>query len=268
MALYEDARPGLGHNLPPTALTLEHLLEREAELTQTGNVWLQSTAEIADQEQADALTGFLKQVALLRSDADATRKTEKQPFLDGAAAVDEKYRPVIQRADTTKRLLEPRLTAYHQRKRQEQEAEARRQREEAERARRAAEEERRKAEELVRAAEAGRLSEADNVIGQIQRAEEVAREAEAAEKAAKEAASAKVHTGAQYAVGGRKRAASLRTHTVITVSDVKKAAAYLARIGAPELIEACEKAGRRIHRADPNAALPGFTITTEERIAI
>lgn len=269
MAVYEDLRStGMGHNSGATDDTFEKLLAREAELKQTGNLWLANTNAIQDQETADALSGFLKQVTLLRSDADAARKNEKQPHLDAARAVDEKWNPLIKRADKTKELLEPRLKAWLQKKRREQEEEARRQREEAERKRREAEEAQRKAEELVRAAEAGQLSDTTDVIGNIQRAEEAAREAAAAEKAAKEAAAAKVLAGGQYTVNGRKKSTSLRTHTVISVTDLKACAAYLVKIKAPEIIEACEKAARRLHRANPEAPIPGTTVTTEERLAL
>ena len=269
MAVYEDLRSaGIGHNSGASGDVFERLTARDAELTRTANIWIANTKAVEDQETADALSGFLKQVTLLRSDADAARKNEKQPHLDAARAVDEKWRPLIERCDNTKRLLEPRLQAYLQKKRREQEEEARRQREEAERKRREAEEAQRRAEELIRAAEAGTLDEGTNVVGAIQRAEEVAREAEAAAKAAEKAASAKVMAGGQYTVGGRKKSTSLRTYTTVKVVDLKACAAYLVKIKAPELVEACEKAARRLYRANPEAPIPGTEVVTEERIAL
>jgi len=97
---------------------------------------------IASQQQADAISALLNRLRKASNDADDARKAEKKPHDDAARAVQEKWRPLLSKADlaatTCKQALQPFLKAQEEAQRRAAEAAAEEARRQAEAARQAA----------------------------------------------------------------------------------------------------------------------------------
>lgn len=134
----------IGHNaapdLPPV---VARLTDEHADLTKRRDELLAAAARVPATIDSAALaanlTDFIKQIGAAVSKADATRKAEKEPFLEGGRQVDAFFKGVTDPLDRAKKAMTDRLTAW-QRKVADEE---RRAREEA--ARKAAEEAEKKA---------------------------------------------------------------------------------------------------------------------------
>lgn len=128
----------IGHNQPPDEFQmLQEDIESAAE---DALRWLESVGELEKNEDADKCANWRDALKKRAKKAEALRKDEKQPHMDAAKAVDQKFKPVIERAEATAKKLADALTRLGRRK---QEAERKR-----------LEEERRKAEEARKKAEA------------------------------------------------------------------------------------------------------------------
>jgi len=200
-----DTPPPMGHNGPP-----DPAAERAAEIIAAANRWATERPELTDQDMADKCSAFLDQITAATKSVEAAKKTEKQPHMDAARAVDEKWKPWAEKLAVADRLLRPKLTAWLAKLRMQQDEAARLAREEA----------RRKADEAARAAaEAEKVQAGGDVIGATVKADEAARAAAEAEKVAAKAATAPVNI--KSSLGARTK--SLRTNWRADVTDLPKA---------------------------------------------
>ena len=103
--------PGPGHNLPADpaeALMLEIEQEIDAALS-----WLELHQERIEQSaEADQAEELINRLRKLSRKADKLRKEEKQPHLDAARAVDDRWRPAIQRPKQVIEQLRKVLTTW------------------------------------------------------------------------------------------------------------------------------------------------------------
>lgn len=192
---------------------------------------------ITSQEQADKVAVWSKRISGLRSRADSAFKAEKQPILDQARAVDDRWR-WRDDADTLVKKLKGHLTPWLQKI----------QREEQERAQKAA-------------AEAARLRAEAEALAATAPGENAAEQAHVAAEEALRAAQP-VRTGA-----GRTGAkVSLRTVTEVVITDAPVLATFYASMQPmpPDLHEVLLKLARRNIAA--GITPPGAT-KTEKQVA-
>lgn len=218
--------------------------------------WLSKTKIDSDQ-LADQCANWRSRLLQLSKDADAKRVTEKAPHDKAAKAVQEKWKPFIDKAEATavalRNALTPYLAAKERRLREESDRKAR-----EENARRIAEYERQQRE---------------------QRDQEDARKAQAA--AAPATSDAPTNAPAEPVVeapqlpifvapepvkvaagGQRGRKAGLRTITVYETTDY---AALLAHVkDHPDVVAVVEKVGKA--QAKTGAVVPGIT-SKQEHVA-
>lgn len=202
-----DETVGIGHNQSP----FEAQQQRVNDLVENANRWVKERPEIEDDEQAKAAQDFIVQLRTCHKDVEATRKTEKQPFLDQAADVDKQFNPLKALLDVAAGLMKRKLTPWLQKKQREAEAEQERQEAAARKQREEAEAARLKAEEAAKTGD-------DAIQAQVV-AEDLAKEAAKAEKAA----SAPVKASVKGSMG---RAASLRTTYTGEIEDFDKCLAH------------------------------------------
>jgi membrane protein involved in colicin uptake len=200
----------------------------------------------ADADRAAIWADRLKKIA---SKAVAFHKVEKQPFLDGGRAVDEKWRGLKEEPGTVVDALRAHVKPYF--------AELKRQEEERQRiAREKAEQERREAEEKARAAReaAAKAEEGDLAAEKArQEAEDAARRAKEAEK---EAEARKVSAGRTGARMG------MKTETVYVVTDYLKAATAMLALGNTDLKTEIDRLAKRLMKA--GVPLDGVEARDEE----
>ena len=208
--------------------------------------WLDG-AEIENQEQADALGLLMDSMRKAAKAADDARKIEAKPFDDGKAAVQARYKPILEKADRavtlSKTVLGKWLRALDdERKRQ------------AEAARKEAEEAARAAQEAIRAAQAS---------------EDLAKReaAEQAAKAAKQAQSAatKLET-ARPQVQGMTRAASLRTYYTAEVTDFYAALEHFLAEQPDAFVPLLTKLAQT-EVDSGKRQIPGVTVHAEQKVA-
>ena len=233
-----EQAPGIGHNLPP----IEEIRQRTDDLIKTADEWLANVKEIGDDDQAGKASDFLDQLRAEYKAAETERKTEKQPHMDAAKAVDTAYKPITVRLETAAEAIKRLLTPWLQKK-QRAEEEARRRREEE--ARQAEAEARAKAEEAAKA---------NSIDAQIE-AEEAAKRAEAAQKEADKIENARVK-------GEFGRTTKLHTTYRGEIEDRTKALAAYA--DDPLIIDALRKAINRDIRAGKRV-ISGVRIVQEQK---
>lgn len=237
---------GIGDNSgeadPFDALTIEYLGEKE----QAESFLKTPVKTKADADRAAIWADRLKKIA---SKATAFHKVEKQPFLDGGRAVDEKWRGLKEEPGTVVDALRAHVKPYF--------AELKRQEEERQRiAREKAEQERREAEEKARAArEAAAKAEEGDLAAEKARqdAEDAARRAKEAEK---EAEARKVSAGRTGARMG------MKTETVYVVTDYLKAATAMLALGNADLKTEIDRLAKRLMKA--GVPLDGVEARDEE----
>lgn len=96
--------------------------------------------EVTTDEQDAALDALLDEVRATKKDADAARVVEKKPFDEGAKAVQERWKPVLEMCDAAAAEIKRVLTPYRNAKQKVKDEAARIAREEAEAKERAARE--------------------------------------------------------------------------------------------------------------------------------
>lgn len=197
---------------------------------------------LASQAQADAVGQLMAQVRTIRKDADTERKVEKKPHDDAAKAVQEKWLPILSKADRVIEAAQRPLTDWLAR----QEAE-------------------RLAQEAAARAEADRLAQeaAAMARGSLEDAEahDAAIEAsKAAERAVGRIAKAKSH------VAGNGRAVALRTYHETTLEAAHLALAWLKKHRPDDLREAVLSLVKS-EPIDIRRTIPGVTITEQKRAA-
>ena len=171
-----DQTPGAGHNVPPGDDLEERrrtihddlgsrfaalLANRDAVLDECGGV----PDVIEDDETAGNVGDLIKKLNGYMREAEGSRKSEKEPYLEGGRLVDGFFNQITSKLKTSKTLIQGRLTQYQRMKaeeaRRKAEEEARKAREAEERRRREEEEARIKAAALEAAASEAKEPEAE-----------------------------------------------------------------------------------------------------------
>jgi hypothetical protein len=197
---------------------------------------------IENQGQADRIGTIVGEVKRIKKDAEEARKAEKEPHLEASRAVDAKWRPLAERADTILTAAQAPLTAYLHKLAEEQRAQETKLREEAARA----------AQEAIEAQRA-----APNSIEAVERARGLEKAADKAAKEAARAGKAKAH------VTGMDRAIGLRTYKVATVVNHRMLLNWIAANDAPALRAFLEEYARKALPMQP----PGVEVTEERKVA-
>lgn len=196
---------------------------------------------VTDQSHADQIAVLTKRLSGIKSKATSLHKVEKQPFLDGGRAVDDKFRDLKEEPDTLTKKLKRHLDAYLLKLQQEEQARQRAAREEADRIRREAE---------AKAAEAAKADD-DTAAAEAERLQQEA-DAKAKEAEARNASAGR--TGAKV---------SLRTFVYGQITDFDTL--LMALKDRPEIQELVQTLANRA--AKSGVELPGMTISTEQRAA-
>lgn len=225
----------LGHNNPPEDFA------RVNELVATADRWKAERPVIETDDVAEKAQAFLDQLRTCAKDIEQTRKAEKQPHMDAAKAVDELYKPQVDRLTAAANIIKGLLTAHLQRKEDER--------------RRVEEEQRRAAREAAERAEAA-AREAASVDQQIA-AQKAREDAEAAAKLAEQTAKSRAQ------VTGQGRTVSLRTRKVGVIVDQGKV--YRKFKDHSTVIEALQKLVNAEVRAGNN--VPGVEVREEKAAA-
>lgn len=120
-------RLAIGGNQPPPveafALHIEELFSLVSGST---------AAPVTNDEQETALDALLDDVRKARKDADAQRAAEKRPHDEAAKAVQQAWKPLLDRCDAAANALKQALTPYRTEKQRAKDEAARKAREEAE----------------------------------------------------------------------------------------------------------------------------------------
>jgi hypothetical protein len=226
--------PDVGHNSEDVALA--DLIRDYAE---RALAWLQKTG-IKDTQTKDMAANYRAKLLDLKKQADAERETEKRPHLEASRAVDAKFKPLVEEADSAANELRDALTRYMR----EEEA-----RLEAER--------RAKWEQERAAVEAARREV------EAQRAKQMAQDPIAAMTSPEpdlplmpaEPEPVKVQAGGQ-----RGRKTGLRTVTRYVVNDHAAALAFFAN--SDDVKELVQKLAERASKA--GVTVPGVETVTEK----
>ena len=242
----DEPKAGIGHNRPedPVDAMREDLASEREQATE----FLRKP--IVDQTSADMAAAWAKRLAALSKKADDMRKVEKQPHMDAAKAVDERFREIIEDAKEFSTKLKRHLDDWLREQARIEAERQRKAREEAEKARREAEEAARKA---ALAADAAAQDE---------------RAREAAERAAKEAAdrAAAAEREAQARKTGAGRTGSKVALTTKTRGEITDRAAFLDAVkDRPEVAELLESLCNRAARS--GIELPGMKIVKYQEAA-
>lgn len=226
----ERATPGdnSGAASPATVMA-----ERIADVNQQFADWLKKIGgKVVSDEHADKAANFGALMGELEKEAEALHKVEKAPWLEGGRTVDAAWKPLIEKAATSKgRVKRDYVTPYlvEKQKRIDAEAKAERERIAAERA---------KAEQEAAAAgvEAPPVEEPPPPEPE------------------------RVKAGTR---GGR--ATALRTVKVGEITDLPALAAYLAGMSTPpaEFVEVCKKLAEKMMKA--GVTVPGAKLNDEQR---
>jgi hypothetical protein len=232
---------GIGHNqATPFDLSLEEI---EGLLTEARN-WLDGSG-VNSEADAKGVSKLLDAARQARSTADDARKAEKKPHDDAGKAVQEKWKPVIEKADLVASTCKAALTPWLEKVEAEKRAVA-------EKARREAKEKMEIAAAAVRAAHQneGNLAERETAEIMLKSAQ---RSEAAATRAEKDKAQA---TGGSRAVG-------LRTTWRPVIANAREAARHYWIERRPEmetflvgLAETDVRGGKR--------QIPGFDVIEEK----
>jgi len=238
---------GLGHNGAPPYVP-DDLLAKVADFAATAGEWLDVKA-ISSAEQAARCTDYLDGARELFKLLDSERRRQKIPHDEAAKAVQEVFRPSLEKVDFSIKRVGSVMTAWLSAEKRRQEEQQRQERAEAQRLRR-------EAEDLARMAEA--RNDIDGMVAaQAQLAE--------AERAQKEA-SKKVSARAGSATGGG-RLTSLRVTTECVVES--KGVALARYRDHPEVIALIERLATAEVRAQKGekVAPNGFKLVEKESAA-
>lgn len=197
---------------------------------------------IENQGQADAIGLIVSEVKKLRKDMDAARAEEKRPHDEAAKAVQAKWKPNLERADTIVEAAQRPLTTYLA-KLAAQQAEAERLAREV-------------ADRLTQ--EAIAASRQANSMDDLERVKDLQKTADRAAKDAKRAGNAKAH------VAGMDRAIGLRSYKVATVTDRRAALNWIAKNDPDALAAFVEEYANRHAATRP---MDGVVVALERRVA-
>lgn len=243
--IINDPAP-IGHNGAPEPTPFELSQERVTALEAEAQNWFDGEP-IANEAQAADVSRLLDAVRKAGKEADGHRKVEKQPHMDAAKAVDEKWQPLIKQCDRVSEVAKGVLTPWLM---------------EQERVKREAEAAARKAAEEA-AAEARRLAEQnDGSLAAAKARDEAIEQAERAEAQARAAAADKA--GAKGS--GMARTVSLRTVWRSVVEDRRALLNHVARTRPADLDEFLEQWAARAVREGARE-IPGVKVYEEKQAA-
>ena len=205
---------------------------------EAGN-WLDGEP-LANQQQADAVGLIMTRLRSIRKDADAARKVEKKPHDDAAKAVQDKWLPILTKAERAIEAAQRPLTDWLAR----QEAE-------------------RLAQEEAARAEANRLAQEAAAMARTTLADAEAHDAAVDAAKAAEKAVGRIAKG-KTQIAGDTRAIVLRTYHETELSDAPAALRWLRENRPTELREAV-LALVKAEPLDMRRAIPGVTITEHKR---
>jgi len=234
---------GIGHNSDAAPEdTGAAVAKRAEELFAATQRAVDSVKTIEDQETAERIDGFVKQIRECWKQVEEARKAEKQAHIDAGRKVDEHWNAVKTPLETAAKVLKPKLEDWLKRENERQQAEQRRKQEEADRLQREA------AEQAAVSADLGDLSAGLE-------AERLTKEAE---KLAKESARP---TSAKVAYTGT-RGTSLRTRKVAVITDTMKALRFFKN--DPKLVETLQSLCNAAVRAKDGKVPPGVEVQVEK----
>jgi hypothetical protein len=234
----------LGHNGPPEPTPYEAVSEEIEKLYGEATLWLDGEP-VNSRAMADDLDKLKNLMRKARKAADEARKVEKKPFDDGAKEVQERYNPLLKRADTAIDAANKALAPWLAKLEQEKQEAARKAREEAEAKQRAA-------QEAIRAAAADDLAAREA-------AEALLVDAKKADKDAGRAEKDKAH-----ASGGVGRSTHLRTVYEHEITNAVEFARYCWERHRTELLECLETIAKR-EASHLKADMPGVKVTEVKR---
>lgn len=234
----------LGHNGPPAPTPYEAVSEEIEKLYGEATLWLDGEP-VNSQGMADDLDKLKNMIRKARKAADDARKVEKKPFDDGAKEVQERYNPLLKKADTAIDAANKALAPWLAKVEQERQEAARKAREEAEAKQRAA-------EEAIRAAAADDLAAREA-------AEALVKDAKQADRAAN-----RVEKDRAHASGGAGRATHLRTVYEYEITNAVEFARYCWERHRPELLECLDTIAKR-EATRLKADMPGVKVTETHR---
>jgi type IV secretory pathway VirB10-like protein len=247
-----NERAVAGDNNPPPfdPAIVEELNTGGQAFLEAAATWIEN-GDLETEDDATRLNDFIAGIKARVKAADDERVKAKKPHDLAGKAVQAAFKPVIDKMERAKTVVQPLLTTWLQKKRAEKDAEAARQRAAA----KAAQEE---ADRKAAAAEAR-----NDISGQVDA--EAAREA--ADKATKDAERlAKRSANVGSATGGG-RTASLRT--VIEAEVLNARVLFMRYQDRPEVLEVLRSlATREARSAGFNAktdTIPGAKITTTKK---
>lgn len=237
----EQLAPGIGHNQPPPfeafSIHIDGLLEE-------GRVWLDGA--VKDEADAAGVSKLLDMFRAVKKDADAQRAAEKKPHDDAAKAVQAKWKPLLDRAETAINACKAALAPYLARKEAEQRA--------------AADKLRREAEEKAAAARAAMQTADPGNLVACERAEALATIATKADKQARSAARERVQ-----AAGGD-RAVSLRTTHKPVLVNPREALRWYVTTNPDAIKNFLVRLAEQDVRAGARS-IPGFEIAEVKAVA-
>jgi hypothetical protein len=234
-----NQRAVIGANFPPPDSPFEDASRRVNDVYEEAASWLNGE-RVQDQETANGIANLIALIGKAWDVAETARKAEKKPFDDGANAVQDKYLPLLKRAELAKQACKKALQPWLQKLADEIEAKARAARDEADR-------KRREAEAAIRKAAPENLTEraaAEALIVGAKHAETVARKAE---------------TTTAKAGGTFGRATGLRSVYTPVLTDARKAMTAYWATNKDEILQFVESLAQRDVR-NGKREIPGFRI--------
>jgi hypothetical protein len=232
---------GIGHNAPPEPIDIDAEIEA---LVANADAWAEQHPVIENEEVAAKAIDNLNQLQEHRAEYDALRKKEKKLFDDGAAAVQKKFLPKLERIDACIKVFVRLRSGWFAREEAQREAAER----EAERE---AAEAQRRADQLTEQAQA--RSTATNWIDATNATQEAARKRQ-------EAAAIPKKTQIRGSLGGRMH--SPRTYWYAQVVEIEKAFHhYKARTEVKELLISLANADAR----SGIRSIPGCLVWSEKK---
>lgn len=238
----ENPRAVVGGNNPPEPTPFETVSVSINDLYGEAKLWLDGEP-VSTQEQASALNTLQTRIREAAKLAEKCRKDEAKPFDDGKKEVQERYKPVIAKADQADDAVKAALKPYLLALQAEQDRIAKAAREEAAR----------KQQEAVAAM---RERDASN-LQQREDAEKLVRDAKEAEEAARRAENAKAHAK------GEGRATGLRTVYRPVLTDRRAAAAWVWSNHTDDLMTFIQNLAEKAVRAGARS-VPGFDVIEEK----
>lgn len=243
---------GIGDNSgeadPFDALTIEYLGEKEM-IEEFMKTPIKNFNREQAEERASKIAIWADRLKKIKSKAVAFHKVEKQPFLDGGRAVDEKWRGLKENPDADLERMRTYVAPHFAEKKREEEKRQRLARERAE-------QERRKAEEKLRAAREAAANADEGDLAAEKARQDALDAARLAKEAEKEAEARKISTGR---TGARM---SYKTENVAVVTDYLKAATALLALNNADLKAEIDRLAKKLMKA--GVPLDGVEVHEQE----